>query len=368
MSDFLIVGGGIIGLSLAWELAQRKQKVCVIDRHQPGTGTSWGGAGILPPPRTGATHDPLEQLRTAAHQLHVEWSERLRADVGIDTQLRQCGGIYFARRVGEAIALQAEMLQAQTEGVRCEKITTAELLEREPSLRSIAEQIQVCFDVPDEMQFRSPPHLQALIQACEKLGVEFLPDTEVHTLDVHSDCVTTVHTAQGPRSADQVCVCSGTWAAQLLEPLDIVLPIEPWRGQLLIWDTGQPLFSRVINEGLRYFVPREDGILLVGATVEDVGFDASTTPEAIQGLTEYSVQVLPSLASASPQKAWAGLRSKTPDGRPFMGRVPGFSNLSVCAGHFRAGIHLSPISAVFMAGLLLDDTTPFDKAPFQVQR
>ena len=282
--------------------------------------------------------------------------------------LRQSGGIYFARNAGEAVALQVEMQQAQQDGVRCEQLSTAELLKREPALRTVGEQVQVSYDLPDEMQLRSPPHLQALVAACEKLGVVLIPDADVHELEIASDAISAAQTTQGRFCAEQYCVCSGPWAAKLVEPLGIALPVEPWRGQLIIWETARPMFSRVINEGLRYFVPREDGVLLVGATVEDVGFDLRTTPEAIDELTQYSVQILPDLALQSPKKSWAGLRSKTPDGCPFMGRVPGYSNLSLCVGHFRSGLHLSPVSAVFMARLLLDDALPFDETPFRVQR
>ena len=368
MFDFLVVGGGVIGLSVAWELARRKQRVCVVDSQQMGSATSWGGAGIFPPPRSGATHDPLEQLRTESHQLHLEWSERLLADVGVDNQLLACGGIYFARRVGEAVALRVEMQQAQQDGVRCEELTSSQLLAKEPALQSVVGQIEVAYELPDEMQLRSPPHMQAMIQACEQLGVEFRPECAVQDIQIAGDDVVSAQTTQGPIAAKHYCICSGAWAASLLGPLGITVPVEPWRGQLLIWQTPQPIFSRVINEGLRYFVPRKDGVVLVGATVEDVGFDLQTTPEAVDELTEYSLQIAPELTGQQPKRIWAGLRSKTPDGLPFMGRVPGFSNLSVCVGHFRSGLHLSPVSAVFMAGLLLDDTAPYDATPFRVQR
>ena len=368
MLDFLVVGGGIVGLSLAWELAQRNKTVGVVDRRALGTSTSWGGAGILPPPRVGATSEPLEALRADSHRRHMEWSERLREEVGIDNQLRRCGGIYFARSTGESIALQAEMQQARQEGVCCEQLSIEQLLDREPSLQSIAGKIGIAYELPDEMQIRAPQHLRALIAVCEKLGVQLLSDVDVSEFETASDTIISARTQAAPLKARHFCVCSGAWSAKLMGKLGVALAVEPWRGQLLIWQTPQPMFSRVINEGLRYFVPRQDGVLLAGATVEDVGFDLRTTQDAMDELTEFSVQILPELAGRKPKRAWSGLRPKTPDGCPYMGRVPGFANLSVCAGHFRSGLHVSPASAVFMAQLLLDDTPPFDVSPFRVQR
>lgn len=368
MHDFVVIGGGIIGLSLAWELARRNQSVCVVEKQAMGRATSWGGAGIFPPPRTKAAHDPLEQLRAAAHQLHQDWAARLLAETGIDNQLRCSGGLYFARRPGEAAALRVDMQQAAHEGVRVETLENVSFLDREPSLRSIADQIQVAFELPDEMQLRAPPHLNALIQACRQNGVTFHVDTQAKHFTTRGDEIECLETSTGSVRGRQYCVCNGPWAAGLFQPLGIVLPVEPWRGQLVIWDCEQAWFRRVINEGLRYFVPREDGVLLVGATVEDVGFDLQTTDDALDELVRYSREILPQLDNSHPKKIWAGLRPKTPDGYPIMGRVPGFANLSVSAGHFRSGLHLSPASAVFMASILLDDTPPQDPNKFQLQR
>lgn len=368
MFDFLVVGGGVVGLSLAWELARRKQRVCVLDRQQMGRATSWVGAGILPPPRIKAKHDAMEQLRVTSHLLHQEWSARLLAETGIDNQLLKCGGVYLARRAGESVALQVEMQQASEDGVRCETLSRSDLIARESRLQSIAEHVRAAYYLPDEMQLRSPLHLRALVAACEREGVELRPELEANSLQLKSNRVAGVATSQGLLQADNYCLCCGPWAAHLLEPLDIRLPVEPWRGQLILWKASEPMLSHVVNEGLRYLVPRADGSLLAGATVEDVGFDCSTTDDATRELMDYTVQLLPELANRRPEHSWAALRPKTPDGHPFMGRIPGISNLSVCSGHFRSGLHLSPASAVFMTQLLLDDVALVEPSPFRIQR
>lgn len=366
--DFLIVGGGVIGLSIAWELACRGKQVCIVDRQEFGRATSWVGAGIFPPPLSGVRFDDVEQLRSQSHALHPEWSKRLLAETGIDNELRGCGGLYFARRAGEAVSLRVAMQEAAEKGVLVEELSREELTAFEPKLGPFTNQIKAAFHLPQEMQIRSPRHLDALIEACSGRNVEMIANTQVADLVVTNQRVSEVRTKSNRLVADEVILCGGPWSAELLAALDIVLPIEPWRGQLVLWKTPRPLLSKVVNEGFRYLVPREDGHLLAGATVEDVGFDCQTTEEAIEGLRAYSCELVPELEEHEIVQAWAGLRPKTPDGSPFMDRVPGIKNLSVATGHYRSGLHLSPATAVFMAQLLLDDTPPSNSAAFRIHR
>ena len=366
--DFLIVGGGVVGLSIAWELSgRRKSDICIVDRQQFGRATSWVGAGIFPPPLTGAKFDALEQLRSISHRLHPEWSQRLRDETGIDNELRKCGGIYFARDAGEAASLRGAMQWAAEDGVDVETLPVEELVSRVPSLGPIAADVKAAFYLPDEMQLRSPRHLGALVAACEQESVVMRPDLSVQRLEVDRDQVSLI-TEQGVITAGEVILCSGPWSAELLDPFGLHLPVEPWRGQLILWKTDHPALPHIINEGLRYLVPRQDGHILAGATVEDVGFDSTTTSEATDELREFSYELLPALREHEMVQSFAGLRPKTPDGLPFMGRVPGFGNLSVATGHYRSGLHLSTGTAVFMADLLLHDTPPENATAFRISR
>lgn len=370
MYDFLIVGGGVIGLSVAWELSRYGKRVCVVDgTRQRNRTSSWVGAGIFPPPLPKARHDPLEQLRCLSHELHVEWSCRLLKETGIDNELRNCGGIYIARGPGETVALRMSMEEADRDGARIERLGIDDLLDREPSMAEIADAVTAAYLLPDEYQIRSPLHLAALRSACVRQSVELVENTEVTVLESSDgSTVTAVRAANKQIVAREFVLCGGPWTPKLLAPFGINLPVEPWRGQLILWKLQQPILRHVVNEGLRYLVPREDGHLIVGATVEDVGFDCENTTDAIEQLREYSCEILPSLRGAEIKQAWAALRPKTPDGVPFLGRVPGCSNLSVATGHYRSGLHLSPVTAVFMRQLLLDDTLEIDPRAFQLNR
>ena len=140
------------------------------------------------------------------------------------------------------------------------------------------------------------------------------------------------------------------------------------RGQIALLNTGCPLLRRIIEQGKRYLVPRPDGRVLVGSTEEDAGFDKRTTAGAIEGLLHFAFETVPDLAQAHLERCWAGLRPGSPDGLPFLGAVPGFDNLWVAAGHFRAGLQLSPATGLVMKELLLGQPTTIPLEPFRLDR
>jgi glycine oxidase len=367
----LIVGGGIIGLSLAWELARRLHPVCVIE-SQPTErpASSWAGAGILPPSSTVATADPYEQLKSLSHQLHPVWAQQLQADTGIDTGFRKCGGIYLASSPAEAATLVANQYWWDQHGIEYRRLEARDLIRLEPWLRNFAaEKMRSAWLLPGEYQTRNPRLLQALRVACQQLGVEFLSDT-VSGTDISSSGKVSLRTESGRQLVGQrVCFCSGAWTRMLLEQLGLPNGIMPVRGQMVLYRSPEPLLSHVINEGNRYLVPREDGYLLAGSVEEEVGFACQTTESAIQLLKDWSEAIVPELRqSAAIEKYWAGLRPGSFDGFPYLGAVPGTDNLYVAAGHFRSGLHLSCGTAVVMANLLLGQPNEIDLGPFRVGR
>jgi glycine oxidase len=165
-----------------------------------------------------------------------------------------------------------------------------------------------------------------------------------------------------------VCIASGAWTGEIARNLGFELSVKPIRGQIVLLKTPSKLFSRIVNVGPRYLVPREDGRILVGSTEEDVGFDPSTTAAAVSGLLDFALSQAPGLKQAEVERAWAGLRPATPDGLPYLGRVPGFDNLFVAAGHFRSGLSLSCASARVVGQLVRGAAAEVDLADFQVGR
>jgi len=370
MKDCLIIGGGVIGLSLAYELTQHGLSSCVIDRGEPGREASWAGAGILPPANLHSATDPLEQLRGLSHQLHAGWAEALRAETGIDTGYLRCGGLYLSRSVGESATLAglAKMLRAMD--IRIERLSLKSLPELEPALAPVVQSgdLKAAYLLPDEAQLRNPHHLQALLAACRQRGVDIRSDVEATELCIRNNRMVQVNTANGPLAAKHYCIAAGAWTFQLLDAIGIRTGILPIRGQIVMFSCNTRPFERVFNEGSRYLVPRADGRVLVGSTEEEVGFDKRTTAAATHELEQLARGLVPCLREATIERSWAGLRPGTFDGLPYLGQVPTLENAFVAAGHFRNGLHMSTGTAVVLSQLIRGKTPQIDLAPFRIGR
>jgi glycine oxidase len=190
----------------------------------------------------------------------------------------------------------------------------------------------------------------------------------VLAIERRGDRVRAVETEQGRFEAKQFLVATGAWTADLLSPLGWRPAITPVRGQIVLLYTGSPSARPILLQDKRYLVPRPDGRVLAGATEEDAGFDSRTTAGGVAGLLDFAQRVMPSLRDATLEQCWAGLRPGSPDGLPLLGEVPGCSNMFIAAGHFRAGIQLSPATGVVMTDLLLGREPAVSLAPFRPDR
>ena len=366
MGDCLIVGGGVIGLSLAYELAGHGLTVRVIDAGQPGREASWAGAGILPP-ASAAVDDPLERLTALSNALHEGWSQALRDATGVDNGFRRSGAIYLARNEAVARELDEFAILAQSRNIVARRLSPEAMAEQEPLLEPRGAVLSA-FLVPAECQIRNPRHLKALVIGCANRGVEITPGVAAEDFEIRGGRVRAVRTSAGALSADRVCITTGSWTGALVKKLGVAPRIKPIRGQMVLLSTPRPLVSHIINEGSRYLVPRADGRLLVGSTEEDVGFDRSTSAGAIAGLLQFALSLVNKLEGAQVERSWAGLRPSTGDGLPYLGVVPGLENAFVAAGHFRGGLQLSTGTAVVMGQLIRGQTPQIDLATLGLDR
>lgn len=368
--DCLIVGGGVVGLSLAYELSGRGLTAEVIDRGEMGREASWAGAGILPPANRATAVHPLEQLRALSHEMHPQWAAELRERTGIDTGYRECGGLYLARSAGEVASLAAFAEMLRDLDIAIDRVPHDLLTELEPGLTDLAGSgtLRAAYLLPGEAQLRNPDHLRALALACERNGVLLRPQTELLEIEQAGRRIAGLQTSQGRLEADRYCLTSGAWTYALLKKLDVTTGIMPVKGQMVMFKCHQPPFRHVLAEGPRYLVPRDDGRVLVGSTEEEVGFDKSNTKEGVSELVELARQLVPALHDAEIEKTWAGLRPGSFDGFPYLGPIPGFDNAFAAAGHFRSGLHMSTGTALLMTQLLLDESPEIDLTPFGVGR
>jgi glycine oxidase len=367
-ADVVVIGGGVIGLAVAWELARQGEHVRLIDRQTPGQEASWAGAGILPPANRATAAHPYGQLCGLSLDLHPQWAAALQEATGIDTGFRRCGGIYLARSAGETAALNGWAGAMRDEQIAIERLDGAALCRLEPELSDLAPTVRAAYLLPQECQLRNPRYVRALLQACRAAGVEVTADCEALDVVVERDRVARLETSAGSLQGERYCFTSGAWTGRLLAKLGLEIAVLPIRGQMVLFRCAAPPLRHVLNEGPRYLVPRDDGHVLVGATEEEVGFDKRNTDEAISDLRSLACELVPALRQAEVERTWAGLRPATFDGFPYLGKLPALDNAYVAAGHFRSGLFLSPGTAVVMRQLLRGETPEIDLQPFRVGR
>ncbi|MCA9191456.1 MAG: glycine oxidase ThiO [Planctomycetales bacterium] len=369
--DVLVIGGGVIGLSLAWQLALRGRQVTVLDAGDLGRGASWAGAGILPPGPTREINDSYDQLCSLSHKMHPEWAAQLMEATGIDTGFRKSGGVYLARSPAEAATLRGNELTWEQQGIAFARWSTDELIQNEPELARLGESLRGAWFFPAEYQVRNPRHLRALRAACENLGVRLIENEPVESIgkpSIEFQSHLDIRAGERHYQAEVACICSGAWARRNLLQLGQNNGIMPVRGQMVLYKCEKPLLKAIVNEGHRYLVPRDDGRLLAGSVEEEVGYKIETTPQAIQQIQSWAQGILPQLRACAIERTWAGLRPGSFDGWPYLGAIPGYDNLFVAAGHFRSGLYLSCATASILAELIITGACSIDLFPFRVGR
>ena len=369
--DVAVVGGGVIGLSIAWEMAQDAGcNVALIDIERVGRRASWAGAGILPPSTLDKARHAIEQLAAISFQQHPIWARELLEETGIDTGFRQCGAVFIGRTAGEMAALHGQCEEWRETDVRADELSTQQLIELVPALSERADSIRKSIYVPEEAQIRNPDHLRALRAGCELRGVQIFE--QVGEVQMQSDAIrgrNRICLGDGTTlEPGQICIAAGVWSETLLKQFDVSISTVPVRGQMLLFKLPEPIFTPIIYEGTRYIVPRDDGHVLAGSTLEQAGFDESTTKQGIADLMEFANGLFAELNESTLVDSWAGLRPASFDGMPYIGRVPGTWHVLAATGHFRNGLLLSTGTAKMIAQLMVGRRTSFDLMPFRIDR
>jgi glycine oxidase len=357
-SDTVIVGGGVIGLTIAYRLAKEGLRVAILDRQDFGQEASWAGAGIIPPGNPTCAVSPFDRLRSLSSVTFPEFSRELRERTGIDNGYVQCGGIEF---VSGGTAGSSEEWHGA--GIDVQRLADARA--REPEL---AAGLGPANFMPALAQLRNPRHLKALRAACTNLGVDLRPHCAAREWQTQGGRVVGVRCEQDTLNAASFIVACGAWTDPLLAALGWRLDIQPVRGQIALLTLSAPLIRHVLIWGNRYLVPRTDGRVLAGSTEEHAGYDTRTTAAAQLDLLTLACRLVPGLAQAAVERSWAGLRPGSPDGLPYIGPVPAYQNLWVAAGHFRAGIQLSPGTAQLIADMILGRRLTIPAEPFRLDR
>ncbi len=351
-TELAVVGAGVIGMSVALEMARSGAIVHVVERAPSVAAEASGaGAGILSPRLEVERADPFFELCLDSWRLWIEMNRFLADTTGIDPEHRTRGLLHLAATPDEwALFLRRRARQVEI-GIETEVVNPAELDERFPGVTTA---VPGAIYYPDEHYLHTDRAMEALYSACRAAGVLFIFDTEV-ALDAAGARVagsppggarTVRLKAPGLEiAADQIVIAAGAWTGELTGALDVSLPVGPVRGQAAIAAAADACPPCVIYSSDGYVVPRTGGEVYVGATHEQAGFDRNTTDEGIDLIWKNARRLLPALDRIKPSQRWAGLRPCTEDGLPIMGPWPGYTNLLVASGHCRNGILLAPITA-----------------------
>lgn len=346
MSDVLIVGGGVIGMMTARELSHAGMSVQLLDMNACAKESSWAGGGIVSPLYPWRYSEPVTRLATWSQSSYVHLAQQLLEETGFDPELRQKG--MFMAAVDDA---EAALNWAAEFHRPMEQVDARFLYEKEPNLAPGVEQ---ALWMPEVCSIRNPRLGRSLRRSIEMdENITLLEEHRVSEILLQGETVVGVRTHKGDYHADQVVICAGAWSGELLRQLNLNLPVEPVKGQMMVFKAEPGLINRVVLMGGRYLIPRNDGRILVGSTLERAGFDKQTTDEAHDSLYATAMSICPKLKDYPVEFHWAGLRPGSPEGVPFIGPAPGYENLFVNAGQHRNGLVLAPASTRLMADILL---------------
>ena len=349
--DVIIIGGGIIGLSLSIALRRRGAKVLVVERGEPGREASHAAGGMLVDCPL-ETHPTLQTLAAASARMYPEFVRELELESGMKVDLRDHGTIVFPAPEHEPQWPQAPATYS---------LSPAKLIELETAL---AVQNRPAFFWKERSVDPRALTLAAW-KTAKNLGVDFSSGDAVKAVNLSDDHVTGVTTTKTSFLAEKIVNCAGAWSSQIgPHPL----PTRPVKGQMLcLASPKRDLLRHVIRSPEIYLIPRSDGRILVGATVEEAGFDKRTDPATMQRFHRAAIALVPELHNAKILEDWAGLRPGTPDNLPILGPTP-TPGYYVATGHFRDGILLAPITAQVMADVITGVAPAYDLTPFSPSR
>jgi len=349
LSDFLIVGAGAVGLASALELARRGARVTVLDRADGGTESTWAGGGILSPLLPWQYGEAVNALSEYSRGLFPDWLARLEAMSGLDAEYLTSGMLVLP-----PFQHQLALDWCARHGWRCEA-------RQNPAVSPGAAE---ALWLPDVAQARNPRLARVLRQAADAAGIRIVQGAEVTALVTEHDRVSRVATTRGDFTAAGYIVAAGAWSGVIPGLNNLAKRIFPVRGQMLLFKLAPESLSCIVLQNGAYLIPRKDGHLLAGSTLEWCGFDKSTTASARRDLQAFAADILPVLRDLPPTRHWSGLRPGSPDNIPLIAAHPGYANLFINSGHFRYGVTMAPGSAMLLADLVEGVSPAIPAAPY----
>lgn len=361
MSDILIVGGGIIGMLSARELVLAGMQVTVIDQVETGKESSWAGGGIISPLYPWRYAESVNALARWSQAHYSDLVDELKQETRQDAELLNSGLLITG--------IEAEKDEADRWGKKWssqfEFISGKEVIEIDPQINpALAERDSLWLE--DIQQVRNPRLVKVLKQYLLNKGVPFIENSRVTGFLENSGRITGVDTSAGIIESDKVLIASGAWSGEMIGLTGMTAEIEPVKGQMILLKTLPGFIRRIILSENRYIIPRKDGRVLVGSSIEHTGFEKMTTESMREELFAEALRIAPGLSEFDIEHHWAGLRPGSKDGIPYICQHPRIENLYINTGHYRNGVVLGPASAKLLAEIVLQEKTSVDEKPYQI--
>jgi len=348
--DTAIIGGGIIGLTLARALTKRDvRRVALIESNSEiGAEASWAAGGMLAPQSEANEADAFFNLACASRDLYTAFAKELLEETGVDVELERTGTLYLAFNEHDLAEIEKRYEWQHRAGLAVEKLNANRAREIEPF---ISEKVAGAVRFPLDIQVENRLLVRALKISCEKFGVEIFTDTKAETLLIDNKKIVGVETSKGIIRAEKIIIANGAWASLLNFKDNIIkkINVEPVRGQMLCFTSSERKIRHVIYSPRGYIVPRLDGRIIAGSTSERVGFEKSVTCEGVNQITNIALEIAPRIAKLSLIDYWSGLRPVAENEMPIIGASNEVEDLYYAVGHYRNGILLAPITGELLA-------------------
>lgn len=354
-ADVVVIGGGVIGLTIARALALRGvRNVLLVERARLGAEASSAAAGMLAPQAEADDADGFFNLCCQSRDMYPTFAAALREETGIDTELDRTGTLYLAFTEHDQREIEHRYDWQVRAGLTVQKLSPTDARTLEPC---ISEGVRGALKFPNDIQVENRRLLSALIAANEKLGVRLMTGTTVESIRSNRGRIEGAETSRGFVSTGKIVISGGAWSS-FIKVLDAASPnprIEPVRGQMVCFDSGPSIARHVIYSPRGYLVPRRDGRVLAGSTTEQAGFDKEVTASGVHSILSNALEISPRISDLPLIGVWAGLRPRAEDSLPVLGPCAEIQGLVFATGHYRNGILLAPITGELIAGAIVDN-------------
>ena len=349
-----IIGCGISGLLTALELLDQGCSISLFDQQQAGKAASWAGGGILSPMYPWRYPQAVNDLAQHGKTLYQQWNEKLSPITGIDFEIHDTGLLIFDQDDFEIGQQYAERHHEPMQ--HCQLLNREKLVQTNPR---ISQQFQQAMYFSEISNVRNPRLLKSIITYLKQHPkVKLYENTWIDHFEIKNNKINSIQTTQGQHfKADQYVIATGSWSEHWSNQLGLKIPVHPVQGQMLLFKTPEHWLPTMCMNKVMYLIPRQDGHIVCGSSMDDIGFDHRPNIDTQRKIYEASLEMVPELEQFPIVKSWAGLRPSSPTGIPYIGQLPELDNAWANFGHFRNGLCMGPASAQLLHQLILNQDT-----------